>query len=76
MNKQAETRSVHGVNSHMLSFLVCPATKQSLIYGDETQELISPAAGLAYTVRGSIPIMLIDEARELEEAERARYKKK
>lgn len=49
----------------LLSLLVCPLTKQPLHYDRERQELISEAAGLAYPVRDGIPIMLVDEAREL-----------
>jgi len=52
-------------NPNYLTFLVCPQTKQSLTYDDETQELISLAAGLAYPIRDGIPILLIDEARSL-----------
>jgi uncharacterized protein YbaR (Trm112 family) len=35
-------------------------------YDAERQELISRAAGLAFPIRGGIPIMLVSEARELE----------
>ena len=51
----------------LLQILVCPVTKQPLIWDKEAQELISNAAGLAYPVRKGIPIMLPEEARKLEE---------
>ena len=54
----------------VLELLVCPLTKTSLDYDEARQELISRAAGLAFPIRDGIPIMLIDEARELSEAER------
>jgi len=54
----------------LLEILVCPVTKASLIYDREKQELISKLAGLAFPVRGGVPIMLADEARELSDAER------
>ena len=54
----------------LLEILVCPVTKASLIYDREKQELISKLAGLAYPIRGGVPIMLADEARELSDAER------
>jgi uncharacterized protein len=49
----------------LLELLVCPVTKTRLSYDAEKQELISRAAGLAYPIRGGIPIMLAEEAREL-----------
>jgi uncharacterized protein len=50
----------------LLELLVCPVTKTRLNYDAEKQELISRAAGLAYPIRDGIPIMLADEARELD----------
>ncbi len=54
------------VDPRLLELLVCPLTKQPLIYDREGGELISRAAGLAYPIRGGIPIMLPDEARPLD----------
>ena len=54
----------------LLEILVCPVTRMPLIYDREKRELISKAAGLAYPVRGGVPIMIEGEARELSEAER------
>src|SRR5208282_74464 len=54
----------------LLEILVCPLTKTTLVYDRERQELVSKAAGLAYPIRGGVPIMLPGEARELSEAER------
>lgn len=50
----------------MLEALVCPLTQTTLLYDAERQELVSKAAGLAFPIRGGIPIMLEDEARHLE----------
>ena len=50
----------------MLEALVCPLTQSVLEYNEEKQELISKSAGLAYPIRGGIPIMLADEARVLD----------
>jgi len=49
----------------LLEVLVCPQTRTPLRYDREKQELISVTARLAYPVRDGVPIMLIDEAREL-----------
>ncbi|MEL7253501.1 MAG: Trm112 family protein [Pseudomonadota bacterium] len=50
----------------MLEALICPQTHTTLRYDAEAQELISKAAGLAFPIRGGIPILLIDEARTLD----------
>lgn len=50
----------------MLEVLVCPETRNTLEYNAETQELISKNAGLAFPIRGGIPVMLVDEARALD----------
>lgn len=51
----------------MLEALVCPRTHATLRYDAERQELVSEAAGLAFPIRGGIPVMLIDEARRIGE---------
>lgn len=56
----------------LLEILVCPVSKGPLIYDREKQELISRQAGLAYPIRGGIPIMRPDEARPLSDAEHNR----
>ena len=50
---------------HMLEALVCPVTHSVLHYDKERQELVSKAAGLAFPIHAGIPIMLIDEARQI-----------
>ena len=50
----------------MLEALVCPLTRDVLEYNEENQELISKTAGLAYPIKGGIPIMLAEEARLLD----------
>jgi uncharacterized protein YbaR (Trm112 family) len=54
------------VDPRLLEILVCPLTKQPLVYDRARNELISRAAGIAYPIRGGIPIMLPDEARQLD----------
>ena len=55
------------INQKLLEILVCPKTHSSLVlHGDE---LISKDAKLAYPIRDSIPVMLIEEARELSHEE-------
>jgi uncharacterized protein len=57
------------IDPKLLEMLVCPLTKGPLRYDRAAQELISEEAGLAYPIRDGIPIMLVDEARQLGEDE-------
>ena len=54
------------IDPKLLEILVCPLTKTTLRYDKKEQELISDQAKLAYPIRDGIPIMLVDEARELD----------
>ena len=49
----------------LLEILVCPLTRTPLRYDEAAQELVSDAAQLAYPIRGGVPVMLVDEARDL-----------
>ena len=57
---------VTGIDPKLLEILVCPVTKQALTYDRAAQELISEKAGLAFPIRGGVPIMLVEEARRLD----------
>ena len=59
------TKKSASIDPRLLEILVCPLTKGPLRLDEEKQELISEKAGLAYPIRDGIPIMLADEAREL-----------
>jgi len=52
----------------MLEALVCPVTGVALSYDATRSELVSRAANLAFPIRSGIPIMLVDEARRLEDS--------
>lgn len=54
------------VDPRLLEVLVCPMTRGPLEYDRAKGELISRAAKLAYPIRDGVPIMLPEEARELE----------
>jgi len=55
------------VDPALLEVLVCPVTRGPLIYDQAQQELISHQARKAYTIRAGVPIMLVDEARDLDQ---------
>lgn len=51
----------------MLEALVCPVTQGRLAYDADAQELVSKGAHLAFPIRDGIPVMLVDEARKLDD---------
>lgn len=53
----------------ILEVLVCPVKKVPLRYDAQKQELISDQAMLAYPIRDGIPVMLPEDARQLEDNE-------
>jgi uncharacterized protein YbaR (Trm112 family) len=63
----AEPREPTRIDPRLLEILVCPLTRAALEYDSGRQELISRAAHLAYPIRDGIPIMLPEEARQLED---------
>ena len=54
------------IDPKLLEVLVCPLTKTSLRYDKDKQELVSDEAKLAFPIRDGIPIMLREEAREID----------
>ena len=54
------------VDPKLLEILVCPLSKTPLIYDKNANELISKSAGVAFPIRNGVPILLIDEARQLD----------
>ncbi len=53
------------MDPRLLDILVCPICKGPLEYDKKAQELICNGDKLAYPIRDDIPIMWVDEAREL-----------
>ena len=54
------------IDPRLLEVLVCPVTRTTLDYNRVRGELVSRAAKLAYPIRDGVPIMLPEEARELD----------
>ncbi|HLW89726.1 MAG TPA: Trm112 family protein [Roseiarcus sp.] len=63
----ATEREPTRIDPRLLEILVCPATRATLEYDAQRQELISRPARLAYPIRDGIPIMLPEEARRLDD---------
>ena len=60
-----DPRVSHEIDRRLLEVLVCPLTRGPLVYDRVNNELISRQARKAYPVRAGVPIMLVDEARDL-----------
>ena len=55
------------MNEELVGILVCPMTRTRLRWDRGANALVSDEAGLAYPIRDGIPILLIDEARPLDQ---------
>jgi len=56
----------HEIDPRTLEMLVCPLTKTRLVLGADGQELISVAAHLAFPIREGVPMLSLDEARDVD----------
>jgi uncharacterized protein YbaR (Trm112 family) len=56
----------------LLEILACPDDKGPLLYFDDESSLYNPRLKRRYAVRDDIPIMLIEEAETVSEAEHER----
>lgn len=54
------------LDSKLLAILVCPLCKAKVDYDSNSNELICRNDKLAFPIRDDIPIMLEEEARELD----------
>ena len=59
----------HDVDPRTLEMLVCPLTKTRLVLSADKTELISVAAHLAFPIREGVPMLTLDEARDVEPGE-------
>lgn len=64
---QDTNQTSRALDPTLLEVLVCPVTHGPLEYDRARDELISRQLGKAFPVRGGVPIMLLDEARDLED---------
>ncbi len=53
----------------LLDILACPMCKGSLVFKKDAKELICKLDRLAFPIRDDIPVMLVDEARQLDAEE-------
>lgn len=62
----APTDPRHIFDVKTLEMLVCPLTKTRLTLSSDRQELISVAARLAFPIVKGVPLLSLDEARNVE----------
>lgn len=60
------------LDPRLLAILACPQDKGPLLYFVDEAVLFNPRLARTYPVRDGIPVMLIDEASAVDEAEAAR----
>jgi uncharacterized protein YbaR (Trm112 family) len=56
----------------LIDVLACPEDKGPLLYFADEERLYNPRLRRSYEVRDGIPVMLIDEATTVDDAEHAR----
>lgn len=56
-----------GVDKELLDILACPKCKGDLTVTEKEDGLICPSCRLLYEIRDGIPIMLIDQAKPLDD---------
>ena len=53
------------MNKELLKILVCPKSGGALEYNEKNNELICKKSNLAYPIIDGIPVMLVENAREI-----------
>ena len=56
----------------LLNILVCPADRGPLLLVNDGRELYNPRLRRAYRIDDGIPVLFVDEARDVDEEEHAR----
>ena len=60
------------LDKQLLDILACPEDKGPLLYFEDEDALYNPRLKRRYSIRDDIPIMLIDEAETVDDAEHQR----
>ena len=56
----------------LLAILACPEDKGPLLYFEDEESLYNPRLQRRYPIRNGIPVMLLDEAETVDDAEHQR----
>jgi uncharacterized protein YbaR (Trm112 family) len=57
-----------GLDPRLLEILVCPSSRAPLLYFEPEGFLFCPESRLRYRIEDGVPVMLVEEAEELDEA--------
>lgn len=60
------------LDTRLLEILACPEDKGPLLYIESESMLYNPRLRRAYAIEGGIPVMLVDEATTVDDAEHRR----
>jgi uncharacterized protein YbaR (Trm112 family) len=60
------------LDPQLLEILACPDDKGPLLYFDDEDSLYNPRLKRRYSIKDDIPVMLIDEAETVSDAEHER----
>lgn len=61
------------IDDALLKILVCPDDRGPLLLVNEGHELYNPRLQRAYRVDDGIPVLLVDEARDVDDDEHGRF---
>lgn len=60
------------LDPELLEILACPESKAPLVHFEKENFLFCPTSRLKYAIKDGIPVMLVDQAERLSEAEAAK----
>lgn len=60
------------LDAQLLDILACPDDKGPLLYFEDEDALYNPRLKRRYRIEDDIPVMLVDEAQEVDDAEHER----
>ena len=69
MTELPATQLRYIIDIKTLEMLVCPLTKTRLVLSSDGSELISVAVRLGFPIRQGVPMLSLDEAREIDPEE-------
>ena len=53
-------------DKELIKIIVCPLSKEKLVYDEKNNCLIAKISKLAYPIREGIPIMIAEEAKKID----------